>query len=204
MTDKKLLVLLGPQGAGNHMFSKLFALHPAVFGWQALTQQYWLRHEHEPFNRVWQDATTWSQIKITQDFAVTSCSIPCVVNRQHRVPDVEKFLIGAKTHGWQPTVAVIGRDANILWHQQRRVRGQITLDQFLEQLDIIMASWPVTFISHELAVLYGTRYLREISARLQFPVAWDDARITDILAVNANGNYIKPADAQPADGLVWG
>jgi hypothetical protein len=114
------------------------------------------------------------------------------------------FLAAADVNGWQPTVAVIGRDVNILQHQQQRVRGEITVNQFIEQLDSIASDWPTTFISHELAVLYGARYLRELSERLAFPVAWDDPRVEEILAVNANANYVQPAAAQPADGLVWG
>lgn len=204
MTDKKLLVLLGPQGSGNHMFSKLFALHPEVFGWQALNQEYWLRHEHEPFNQAWRDPNRWNTMKIEQAFAVTSCSVPCVVDRQHQIPDVNGFLEAAEANGWTPTVAVIGRDTNILRHQQQRVRGEVTVDRFMAQLDKVMSLWLVTFISHELAVLYGAKYLREISERLKFPVAWDHPQVAEILAVNANANYIKPAVAQPADGLVWG
>jgi len=204
MQSRKLLVLLGPQGSGNHMFSKLFALHPDVFGWQQLTEQYWLRHEFEPFNRVWQDPAHWDSIKIDQAFAVTSCSVPCVVDRQHQVPNVSGFLAAANANGWQPTVAVIGRDLNILQHQQQRVRGEVTVHRFMQQLDSITAAWPTTFISHELVVLYGARYLRELSERLAFPVAWDDPRVEEILAVNANANYVQPAAAQPADSLVWG
>jgi hypothetical protein len=204
MQSRKLLVLLGPQGSGNHMFSKLFALHPDVFGWQALTERYWLRHEFEPFNQAWKDPEHWPDTQINQTFAVTSCSVPCVVNRQHHLPDVTGFLESAEANGWEPTVAVIGRDINILLHQQRRVRREITLPNFIQQLDNIMIKWPVTFISHELAVLYRSRYLRELSERLEFPVAWDDPRVEEILAVNANANYVQPAPAQPADKLVWG
>lgn len=204
MISKKLLVLLGPQGSGNHMFSKLFALHPDVFGWHQLNDQYWLRHEFEPFNRAWQDPAQWVNLNIEQNFAVTSCSVPCVVDRRHHIPDVKGFLTAAHAHGWLPILAVIGRDINILQNQQLRVRGEITLPKFLEELDNTVDEYPVTFISHELAVLYRSRYLRELEQRLAFPVAWDDSRVEEILAVNANANYVQSASAQPADSLVWG
>lgn len=204
MQSRKLLVLLGPQGSGNHMFSKLFSLHRDVFGWKKLNEQYWLRHEFEPFNKAWRDPRHWEDIDIFQSFAVTSCSVPCVVNGQHEVPDITGFLTAAHAKHWQPIVAVIGRDCNILQYQQQRVRGEVTVSKFMQQLDSVMDSWPVTFISHELAVLYGSRYLRELGERIEFPVAWDHPRVQEILAVNANANYIKPAAAQPADGLVWG
>ena len=43
-----MLILTGPQGAGNHLFSKVFAQHPSVYGWQDLTQEYW--------SRTWQES----------------------------------------------------------------------------------------------------------------------------------------------------
>ena len=28
-----MLIVTGPQGSGNHLFAKLFNLHPEVYGW---------------------------------------------------------------------------------------------------------------------------------------------------------------------------
>jgi hypothetical protein len=52
---KTILILTGPQGSGNHMWSKIFALHPQVRGWQALLDQYWIGHDQEPWAQYWQD-----------------------------------------------------------------------------------------------------------------------------------------------------
>ena len=41
---KKMLVLTGPQGAGNHLWSKIFSLHPKVYGWKTLLDNYWEAH----------------------------------------------------------------------------------------------------------------------------------------------------------------
>ena len=46
---KKMLILTGPQGSGNHMWSKIFALHPSVYGWQELVEEFWIGHDREPF-----------------------------------------------------------------------------------------------------------------------------------------------------------
>ena len=38
---KTLAVLTGPQGSGNHLWSKIFSLHEDVFGWKSLLDNYW-------------------------------------------------------------------------------------------------------------------------------------------------------------------
>ena len=48
---RRLLILTGPQGAGNHLFSKIFAFHPMVNGW--VMNDYWEGHHHEPFAKYW-------------------------------------------------------------------------------------------------------------------------------------------------------
>lgn len=54
---KNILILTGPQGSGNHMWSKIFALHPSVYGWQELVDEFWIGHDHEPFAQCWADHT---------------------------------------------------------------------------------------------------------------------------------------------------
>ena len=53
---KKMLILTGPQGAGNHLWSKIFSLHPEVFGWKTLLDNYWEAHRfYEPFCKCWKN-----------------------------------------------------------------------------------------------------------------------------------------------------
>ena len=44
----KLLIVTGPQGSGNHLFAKIFNMHPSVKGWQMMWQE-WQGHHLEPF-----------------------------------------------------------------------------------------------------------------------------------------------------------
>ena len=44
----KILVITGPQGSGNHCWSKIFSTHSDVCGWEDLTKQYWVGHDKEP------------------------------------------------------------------------------------------------------------------------------------------------------------
>jgi hypothetical protein len=74
----KMLILTGPQGAGNHLWSKVLSLHPKVYGWKTLLENYWEAHRFaEPFAQHWRDHTLlksfdWSQ----SEYYFTSISLP--------------------------------------------------------------------------------------------------------------------------------
>ena len=36
--NKKLLIITGPQGSGNHLFSRILSTHPEVGGWKSLLE----------------------------------------------------------------------------------------------------------------------------------------------------------------------
>ena len=40
----KMLILTGPQGAGNHLWSKILSLNYEVYGWKCLLDNYWEAH----------------------------------------------------------------------------------------------------------------------------------------------------------------
>jgi hypothetical protein len=65
---------------------------------------------------------------------------------------------------------------------------------FLEQLPKI--SDP-TFLSYELLYLYKQDYLK--SLKLNIPVAWDDSRLDNILADDANAKYVHSIDYNELD-----
>ena len=65
--DKTLVILTGPQGSGNHLWSKILSLHEDVFGWKSLLDNYWEAHRiSEPFAEYWKNPDKlcdfdWSQ-----------------------------------------------------------------------------------------------------------------------------------------------
>ena len=79
---KKMLILTGPQGAGNHLWSKIFSLHPEVYGWKTLLENYWEAHRFsEPFAQHWRDHTLLEVFDWTQSeyyFTSISCPMPDV------------------------------------------------------------------------------------------------------------------------------
>ena len=196
----KMLILTGPQGAGNHLWSKIFSLHSRVYGWKTLLENYWEAHRFsEPFARHWRDHSLlklfdWSQ----SEYYFTSISLPLgIVGHDVNpiwMPDLQGFASTVLGCGVEVEIAVVGRDQTILNNQQTRIRKQPTLPMFLEQLPQM---WNPTFLSYELLYLYRQDYLK--SLRLNIPVAWDDSRINEILADDANAKYIHSVEHNELD-----
>ena len=191
----KMLILTGPQGAGNHLWSKVLSLHPEVYGWKTLLENYWEAHRFaEPFARYWRDPSLlksfdWSQ----SEYYFTSISLPLgIVGHDVNpiwMPDLQGFAAAVLGCEVEVKIAVVGRDQTILNNQQTRIRTQSTLPMFLEQLPKI---WNPTFLSYELLYLYKQDYLK--SLKLNIPVAWDDPSIDTILENDSNLKYIHYVD----------
>jgi hypothetical protein len=199
---KKLLIFTGPQGAGNHLWSKIFALHPEVAGWSALLDTYWIPHDQEPFAEYWRDPGLlknydWSQ----RNYHVTSISCPYIDDTRWAVPDIQSFATQAIGCGLEVQLAIIGRDQNIIGFQEARVRGQSTFSIALEQYEKL-AEWNPVYLSYELLHLYQSSYLQQISKTLDFPIAYNDSRLTEILKDDTNQKYIHPIDHHWTDKLM--
>ena len=199
---KKLLIFTGPQGSGNHLWSKIFALHPKVAGWSALLDEYWIPHDQEPFADCWRDPALlktrdWSQ----HDYYVTSISCPYIDDTCWAVPDIVAFAKQASACELQVKMAIIGRDQNILGFQETRVRGRPTFEIAQEQYEKL-APWNPVYLSYELLHLYQGSYLRQVSKLLEFPIAYEDTRLKEILKDDTNQKYIHPIDHHWTDKLM--
>lgn len=195
-----MLILTGPQGAGNHLWSKIFSLHPEVYGWKSLLDNYWEAHRYsEPFAKCWRDHSLLKSFDWTQRehyFTSISCPLGIVGSTVNPIwiPDVEGFAQAVLDCGIDVGIAVIGRDQTILNYQQNRIRTQSTLPLMLEQLDKL---WSPTFLSYELLYLYRQDYLKSLD--IGIPIAWNDPRINEILAEDANTKYIHNIEYNPLD-----
>jgi len=197
---KTILILTGPQGSGNHLWSKIFALHPQVWGWSALLNDYWIGHDQEPFAQYWQAPEQLRYYRWAQsDWYVTSMSVPYMMNGQPTVPDFKSFVTRLQQAGLRIKFAVLGRDQNIVQMQQTRVRGAPSLEMALAEFDQFAA--PV-FLSYELLHLYGVKYLDNIQQQLGIPIATTDPRLKDILAEDANTKYFTPVAHHATDDLA--
>ena len=199
---KRLLIFTGPQGSGNHLWSKIFALHPEVAGWSALLDEYWIPHDQEPFADCWRDPALlktrdWSQ----HDYYVTSISCPYIDDTRWAVPDIVAFAKQASACELQVQIAIIGRDRNILGFQETRVRGRSTFEIAQDQYEKL-ADWNPVYLSYELLHLYQGSYLRQLSKLLEFPIAYEDTRLEEIIKDDTNQKYIHPIDHHWTDKLM--
>ena len=189
---KKLLVLTGPQGAGNHLWSKIFSLHPSVFGWKSLLNNYWEAHRFsEPFAKHWKNHNLLNSFDWDQSdyyFTSISCPLGIIGSDVNPIwnPNPAGFADVVRKQGIDVQFAVVGRDQTILKNQQKRIRTDSTLPMFLEQLPNLAN--PI-FLSYELLYLYKQDYLR--SLLIDIPIACDDPRLADILKEDPNEKYIK-------------
>lgn len=186
----RLLIITGPQGSGNHLFSKCLAVHEDVYGWKSLLNTYWEGHHHEPFADAWEDPELLHEFNWSQsDYFVTSVSCPYFKNKQAVVPNYEKFIETAKQYVDQIDVAIIGRDQTILEYQQLRVRKEHTTEIALDSFKWLFKNQQCSFLSQELLALYKVDYLKQVSKQLDWPIAY--LNVDEILTNDANKKYIK-------------
>jgi hypothetical protein len=188
--------MTGPQGSGNHLFSKAFGLNKEFWCWPELQENYWMGHDTEPFAECWKDPLMLSYIpwhKSEYFFASISC--PYFDNGVEKIPDYEDFLTHASLYA-KVKVLVIGRDQTILAHQQQRVRGKVTTNQFLKHIEMLSDYMPA-FASQELLYLYGLEYLQSVERSLYIPAhkcSYDSEGLAAILETDANQKYIQPIE----------
>ena len=199
---KTLLILTGPQGSGNHMWSKIFALYPRTFGWQALLDEYWIGHDREPFADCWTNPELLRQFDWSgHDYFVTSISVPYMLNGERTMPNFRDFIRVAEEIGLQVKFAILGRDHNILEFQETRVRGEPTVSMAIKEFQKLSGRLP-HFLSYELLQLYKKDYLLQLNVTLNFPVAHTDPRINDIIKEDANTKYFQPVKHHWVDDLA--
>jgi hypothetical protein len=197
---KKMLILSGPQGAGNHLWSKIFSLHPDVYGWKSLLDNYWEAHRFsEPFAKYWKNTNLLKDFDWLQsDYYVTSISCPLGIYDSDvnpiYTPNLKEFADAVKACGVDVEFAIVGRDQTILLNQQTRIRSKSTLPLMLEQLEQVPN--PV-FLSYELLYLYKQNYLKSLN--LNIPVAYGDLRVDKILQDDANQKYIHNVEYSELD-----
>ena len=199
---KQLLIITGPQGSGNHVFSKIFALHKDVFGWKDLLNEYWIAHDHEPFSDCWNMPSLLNTIDwTTMEYGVTSISCPYANQGTVTIPRYKDFINAAHQLGIKVKVCIIGRDQTILKYQQERVRDTHSYPEFEKELEFLNTLDPI-YLSTELLYLYKDYYLNSLSKILDFPIAADDPRVFEILKQDANEKYFQSIPQQELDKTV--
>ena len=194
MPMKKLLIVTGPQGSGNHLFARLFSAHPNVVGWESLHDNYWVPSDQEPFARYW---VYPEELKFPEgDFFCANVSVPFFYDGIRQVPKIKEVAQKAMSLGVQPIIAVIVRDRNINELQQVRVGGECTMDIALEYYK----DMAVHFIDHEAFFLYKEKYIEYLGRLLEFPVTKEG--IDNFISVDANHKYVFPCKKHWLDDVI--
>lgn len=201
---KKLLIITGPQGSGNHLFSRLLSLHPDVSGWEELKNKYWVPSDQEPFAEYWvdPDKLTIEQFE-GKDYHLANVSCPFFYNGVRYVPKILEVAERARSFGIEVEIAIIVRDQNINKLQQLRVRKEHTtpIAQDYYYNTLLSSSFNVHFLDHEAFFLHKEHYLTWISKILDFPIS-TGPEILKFISDDANSKYVKYVDEYWLDDIV--
>lgn len=206
MLNKKLLIITGPQGSGNHIFSRLLSLHKDVGGWKELQDEYWIPSDLETFAKYWVFPEQLHEFDFSKhDYWVANVSCPFMYDGIRHVPKILEFAEECKKLGIHVEIAIITRDENINAEQQLRVRKEVTLPIALDYYynKLLTNDFPVHFLDHEAFFLHKEHYLKYLQHILKFPIAWNDSNILKFIENNPNSKYIKYVDKHWLDEQVW-
>ena len=202
---KKLLIVTGPQGSGNHFFSRVLSMHPDVQGWSELLDNYWIPSAQEPFAEYWIDPSKLQENHFDgADYHLANVSCPFFFDGVRHVPDILGVAQQASSFGVQVEIAIIVRDQNINQLQQLRVRKEHTtpIAQKYYYETLLPSLFPVHFLDHEAFFLHTTHYLKWVSHVLKFPIAWSDPDIMQFISEDANHKYVRSIDSHWLDEVI--
>lgn len=190
---KRLLIITGPQGSGNHIFSRVFSMHPAVRGWEQLKDQYWVPSDQEPFAEYWvHPERLTAEVFEGADYFLANVSVPFFYDGVRQVPHIREVADRARSFGINVSIAIVVRDVNINSVQQQRVGGVVTLPvaQKYYRQHLLDSQHEIYFLDHEALFLWGEYYVNQMSHVMAFPV--DTDRCLTLLDHNPNAKYVSP------------
>jgi len=201
---KKLLIITGPQGSGNHLFSRLLSLHKDVSGWEELLENYWIPSDQEPFAEYWVDPKKLTIDKFEgKDYHLANVSCPFFFDGKRYIPNILGLAKQARKLGVDVQIAIIVRDQNINKLQQLRVRKEHTTPIAMKYYKKLFASeFPIHFLDHEAFFMYKKEYLSWVGKMLNFPVSKNNLKINRFINKDANHKYVKYVEEYWLDETV--
>ena len=197
--NKKLLIVTGPQGSGNHLFARVFSQHPDVIGWEKLKTNYWVPSDEEPFAEYWVNPDLLDFPE--GDYFLANVSVPFFYDGVRQTPKISQVCHQALHLGVQPIVAIITRDQNINAVQQKRVGGEVTLPTALSYYkSLIDSDIDYHFIDHEAFFLYKDYYVWYLGKILKFPV--NTKEVNKFITDDPNCKYVSSVDDYWLDSII--
>ena len=202
---KKLLIVTGPQGSGNHLFSRILSMHPDVSGWEQMLTEYWVPSDQEPFAEYWIDPTKLTaEVFKDKDYYLANVSCPFFFDGQRYVPNIIGVAERARSFGVDVAIAIVVRDQNINQLQQLRVRKEHTtpIAQAYYYNILIPSVFPVHFLDHEAFFLHKEYYVQWLGKVLDFPVETNPEKLMKFISEDANHKYVKYVDNHWLDEVI--
>ena len=202
---KKLLIVTGPQGSGNHLFSRILSMHPDVSGWDEMLEQYWVPSDQEPFAEYWVDPERLTPSKFANsNYFLANVSCPFFFNGTRHIPKIVEVAKRARLFGVETQIAIIVRDQNINQVQQLRVRKEHTTPMAQEYYynTLIPSDFPVHFLDHEAFFLHKEHYIDWVGRTIGFPVETDPERLMKFITVDANHKYVQTIANHWLDDII--
>lgn len=202
---KKLLIITGPQGSGNHLFSRIFSMGQSIGGWKSLLEHYWVPSDEETFAQYWIDP---DQLTLAQfdyyDHWLANVSCPFYYDGVRYTPKILEVARQASALGVDVSVAIICRDRNINREQQLRVRKEHTAPMAMEYYrTLIDSEFPVHFLSTEMLFSHGIDYLNYVARIIEFPIDVKNPDIFKFLDQDPNAKYVTHVNHYWLDQEVW-
>ena len=171
----KVILLTGPQGSGNHLWSKVFTT------WA--DKEYWVGHKDEPHSNLWEDMDSWRTHKFSGD-TVISISVPYAVGGNTTFPDIKLWKEIMIERGIDHKICAITRDGYINFLQNDRVRPE---NNYKESVEYIKTLDIDCFLSTETLLLYQWKYVEQVCRQLEFTIDKKDVDFSQ----SFNEKYIK-------------
>lgn len=203
---KKLLIITGPQGSGNHFFSRVFSTHPKVGGWKSLLEKYWVPSDEEYFAKYWVNPEELSEKDFEEyDYWLANVSCPFFYDGVKYVPKIKEFVERAQSLGVNVQICIIVRDQNINSEQQIRVRGEVTLPVAMNyyQNSLFESGFEINFLDIEAFFLHKQYYLKWVSELLDFPIDYKNPDIFKFVTEDPNKKYVNYVEKYWLDEYVW-
>ena len=183
-----VILLIGPQGSGNHLWSKVFTT------WA--DKEFWVGHKNEPHSKLWQDMDSWRTYVFPNIDNVVSISIPYAVEGKTTFPDVKLWMDIMKERDIEYRVCAITRDENINFLQNKRVRPE---NNYYKAVEYIKTLDVDCFLSTETLMLYQWKYVEQVCRHLQFSIDKKDVDFSQ----SFNEKYVKYVQEFDLDKKVW-
>lgn len=198
---KKLLLLTGPQGSGNHIFSRIFSWHPEVKGWDAILKNYWVPTDEDFFSKYFVNPEELKEEYFEEkDYFVADISCPFVFDGNVTVPKIQEFINKVESFNIEVVVCIIVRDEFINTEQQKRLRGKKTLEIATDEYSRLTCK--INFLSLESLFLYKISYLKWVSNIIDFPIDLNNPELFKFLENSPNQKYVKYVNEYWLDSIV--